>query len=533
MKNNKLLISLSLVLYLCVFLVESQASISSPTVVYSWQELTAAISEGTESIVLGSDIASDGTALISASNVTIDGYGFSMINTVIESGKYCFSDVILRGTSSIGGEDGTPALMIQGDNTSVVLSGNTSVTGGRSASDGSYGGCGIILNGDNQELILCNRTSVSGGTGRYRGGDAVQVNGCSVHIIIKDSASLLGAMGGNEGADALLARSCTYIQCQDQSSAAGGDGYLCGGNAIHIEHCKSCSANRNFEICDSGVLSGGSGYHGGCAIQAENADIKLAGNIFLFGGAGYYGGQSLTADHCLIEFQAGSMVVTPGASVVSGRDAFLLEDSEISGSQDEIIKMTSGTLSQNPAESVPEIVENELRKRPASEPILIEESKSITRYKLSTQHERLVLERSKLSQAKLNGTTLKIRVYNTTIEQMFSFNERFLEDGEDLYFVLIADQSAPGYTVTSSLAALKKLYQSGVTHLVYTSISPIYCERILDLGTIINDIDSVEYNVSAVHFGTADDCVIYLNDDGNPEYRLDLMTQAQRSVPDI
>ncbi len=533
MRIKKFFAFLSLLLVLGSFISCSQASSSALTTVNSWKELDKAISEGAEYIVLGADVASDGSVLRSISDVTIDGRGYSMINTIIDGGKFCFTDVILHGTSSTGGENGAPALVVQGDGTSVLLSGNTTVTGGRSAPEGAYGGCGIILSGDNQEIVLCDKTSVSGGTGRYRGGEAIQVNGCNANIKINDSASLIGAMGGNEGADALLARSCTVIQCQNQASMAGGDGYLCGGNAIHIQECADCTSIGTIRVCDDCVLSAGSGYQGGSAIYAFNAGICLTGNIFLFGGAGYYGGPSLTASNCQIEFQGGSMIVTPGASVIPSTETFLVDNCRISGNQDELIEMNSGNLSQNPSESVPEIVENELRKKAATEPVLIEADNSITRYKLMTQYGHLVLERSKLSQAKLNGSILKIRIYNSTIEQMFSFSERFLNNGDTLYFIMIADQSAPGYTITSSLAALKKLYKSGVTHIVYTSVCPIYCERILDLGTIINDIDSVGYTVHAVHIGTADDCIIYLNEDGNPDYRIDLMNQAICPVPEI
>ncbi len=510
------------------------AAATAPPADWAW--LVAQVESGAETITLPCDISCENDeVLLPKGKLTIIGNGHTLADITLGSGTVIFQNVRLVGFDGLAGESGGPGLTLQGDGTIAVFTEGTRATGGRSGTEGEFGGDGVLMEGNGQGLLLSGKVSARGGIGKFYGGAGVRVLGCNGNVMAAGDTNLMGDLGLGIGGAGLNAPACCKITLSDRAKASAGRSSYDGGHGVFSHACDVCDFHAAVSIGGESMLFGGAAKVGGSALYIERGETKQAipdfdltiqGQPSFFGAAGDTSGAAITAIGCRIQYD-GEPSFTSGAYCTEASSVIALTDCEEAGAMDarvllegaqldletdphpasDMALIINSALSQQNNRFVPETVENGLNTRD-----------------LQTKFGGLTVERGRVTQAKVNDGGLKISVYDGQRLSRLEFNQYLMSDGaEGVRLVLVATSTQEWLIVESTLAALKKLTSLGVTQLAYTNKEPVYHERIIDIATVVDAAEKYEKPVSNVIFGTADDCVIFVPEDGTWIYQEDLM----------
>lgn len=224
------------------------------------------------------------------------------------------------------------------------------------------------------------------------------------------------------------------------------------------------------------------------------------------------------------------ILCSAGNYLLDGVPALKLDGCEVAGDLDAVSAAEGVQLDYSPGVNVSNIVANAIGQRSDRyEPTLVENG--LTERELFTRYNNISVESGRVTQAAVNGGGLRITMRDGTYEQRLEYQQRLMSDGaEGTRLVLIASSSQEWITVESTVAALEKLLSLGVTQLAYTTVAPTYYERILDLQTVVDAVHADGEPVERVLFGTADDCVVFLREDGEWDYQESLMAEVVRPL---
>lgn len=285
------------------------------------------------------------------------------------------------------------------------------------------------------------------------------------------------------------------------------------------------------------MLTSGVGETAGSALRLERAapgkapDLTLADTCVLMGGAGGTAGYALYAVNASIHYEGTPELYSGDYYAVAAEGPARLEGCEESGERETVIYLEGSQVETYPANNASQIIQTELSQISSRYVPQAVENPLAARDYLVTKYEGFTVERDSVSQASLNGKGLKITLWDGTMENRLQFLQRLCSDGaEGLRMVLIARRSELWPTVETTLAALEKLHGEGFTQLAYTSAEPVYCERILDLKALLSAVHADDAPVDRLIFGTADDCVIFVREDGARDYQEELMAEVLRPL---
>lgn len=529
---------------LCILLMPSaNAAMSAsaaldPPVEWSW--LVKEIENGKTTITLPNSIAFEGDLGLSpAAPITIVGNHQTLTGVVVDGGMITFKDVVLEGVNGLDDEDGRAGLTLRGEGAIAILSGASRAVGGNSGPSGERGGDGILLESANQGVILRNQASVSGGIGSIYGGAGVRSISCGCSVLATDSAVLIGRPGIALGGAGIDMPSCAGVTLSEYASACGGASVTDGGAGLSSPLCEVCGGYGPIAIGGAAVLSGGVGKTGGAAVYAARAprdendmtpDLTLSGDSLYFGAAGETAGPAIHARNCMLFF-GGEPLFYGGAFFAEPSPVLALFDCVEEGDPEMIQKIDGTKVDQYPANDVSLIIHSALsvindRYTPTAT------ENGLNTRQLATKLNGLTVERGKVSQARVNGGGLKITLWNGTCEKRLEYQQRLMEDGDGgVRLVLIATTSQIWPTLDSTVAALRKLHSLGVTQLAYTNVDPVYNERIVSLAGVLDAVDAYAAPVDRVIFGTEDDCVIFVQEDGKTRaYQEELMREIRLAL---
>lgn len=526
---------------LCLLLLPSAGMAMSasaaldPPVEWSW--LVREIENGKTTITLPNSIVFEGDAGLSPTEpITIIGNNQTLTGVILDGGMVTFKDVVLAGIDGLDDEDGGAGLTLRGEGTIAVLSGTSRAAGGNSGPSGSNGGAGILMEADKQGVILRNQASSTGGIGRFYGGAGIHAIGCASSVLATDSVVLIGRQGIAEGGAGIDMPSCATITLSEYASAGGGSSVTDGGAGVRSLLCEACEARGLVTAGGTAILSGGVGKTGGAALHATRSarsdadvppDLTLSDGSMYFGAAGETAGSAIDAQNCMIFF-GGEAQFYSGAYYAETAPVLALTDC-IEEGDPEMIQLVDGTkVDKYPASDVSLIINSALSVVSDRYTPVVTENGLNTR-KLAAKLNGITVERGKVSQARVNDGGLKITLWNGTYEKRLEYNQWLMSDGGDgVRLVLIATTSQVWPTLDTTVAALRKLDSLGVTQLAYSNVDPVYNERIIDIKAVLAAVDAYASPVDHVLFGTEDDCVIFLLEDGKTrEYQEELMQDVR------
>lgn len=524
----------TLLLALLVSLFSTVSAEMPPVMEWSW--LVEQLASGAETVKIPNNMVSDGTPLRVEGTVSIDGGGYTLTGAQIESGTFLLTNVTLQGVHGVGDEDGGAGLALLGDGAVAVLGEGVRALGGTGGPEALRGGAGVLLCGEGQGLILRADATATGGVGRTLGGSGVQVEGCGCEVIVTDDVSLLGREGQYQGGAGLEAAACTSLKLSGAAAVTGGGAVYNGGAGLLSGVCEACALRGSVSLEGQTMFAGGVGQVGGNAVTVarqspESAvDVSLAGQVMLLGGAGETGGSGLAATLCRVSVEGDGILCSAGNYLLDGVPALKLDGCEVAGDLDAVSAAEGVQLDYSPGVNVSNIVANAIGQRSDRyEPTLVENG--LTERELFTRYNNISVESGRVTQAAVNGGGLRITMRDGTYEQRLEYQQRLMSDGaEGTRLVLIASSSQEWITVESTVAALEKLLSLGVTQLAYTTVAPTYYERILDLQTVVDAVHADGEPVERVLFGTADDCVVFLREDGEWDYQESLMAEVVRPL---
>lgn len=522
-----------LVLLLLSLLLPAHSLADDPA--FDWDWLLKQAAAGRKTATLQTDVVCDPDKPLIASEAgfTIECGGYGITGAVIGGGMVTIRNGNLLGLDALADEDGGAGLTVRGEGTIVVLSGSTKVAGGRGSLQGGTGGDGVRLEGDNQGLILRGTTVASGGFSRGTGGAGVRAAGCGVSVRLTDTASAQGGMGYYTGGAGIAARACTGVGVGGNATVGGNAGVFTGGHGIDSKPCDICARSGSVALSERCVVAGGTGAVAGCGVHmqrvapGEDADLTLSGECIVFGGSGMTGGSAVRLIQGTLAFGEGEMSLFAGGYMYNPSPALALEGSKTLGEVSAAIQAEGAQLDADPGAETAYIVDRAMRVQNARE-IPDEVVNGLNARKLQTKLGSLSVEGGVVSSVNLSGNSLRISMWNATYEQRLSFRQRLMTDGEDgARFILICERSHPFVTVDATVAALRKLQTLGVTQFAYTTAAPVYYERVLDLGALLDAVDASDQPVVRVWFGTADDAVIFIGEDESRNYQINLMDELR------
>jgi len=516
-------------------LASSAAAAAQPLVDWAW--LVKEVASGKKTIDLPNSITFEGEeGLFSEETVTINGKHFTLTGAVVDGGSFIFTDVYFDGGDGIDREDGGAALTLRGEGAIAVLMGDSRAVGGHSGENGNRGGDGILLEGDRQGLILRGAASAVGGIGLLEGGAGVRVTGQSGNVRMTDSASAIGDAGLARGGAGLDVPACCKVTLDASASVLGGRSVQTAGAGILSRLTDAGGQAAPVSVGGAAIATGGAGDTGGDGVSiarsepGEASDLLLSGEAMLFGGNGGVAGSALKGVNCRIEYAGKALVLIAGGHYYEDESPVkALEGCVEAGDADKAVQEAGVKLTAYPANNLSQVIDSAVMQRGARyAPAILEDG--LTKRNLVSKLGGLSVERGRVSRAGVNGGGLKITMFNGTYEQRLEFEQRFFKNGEDVCLALIASKSMESYVVESTVAALKKLVSLGAGQLAYTSVDPVYCERIIDLAAVLEAVDAQESPVETVQFGTADDSVIFLFEGGAKEYQEELMQKVLRPL---
>ncbi|MCL1796147.1 MAG: hypothetical protein FWG37_04565, partial [Clostridia bacterium] len=440
--------------------------------------------------------------------------------------------VQLKGVHGIGDESGSPGLIVRGDGTRVILSGNTLVEGGRSGPMGERGGDGVLLEGHGADILLHDRAYAAGGTGNFYGGHGVRMLGCDDSLLIGGSAASMGKGGLAEGGAGVYAPGCAKIIALDQGTAGGGASPYTAGGGIRSIPCDSCKALGTSTVKGEAIVTGGVGAEGGNAIwvtrvkRGNEPDILLDGTPMLIGGSGGAAGSAIRAENCVLLY-SGTPMLFAGNYYETESPVKQLSKCRETGDSKALVEERGVQVSSYPANNVTSVIRAELESvNERAMPKTIENG--LTTGELFTKLDGKIVDKGRVTQMTLGGKTLLISMYDATLEARLQYTPRLSTDGGDgLRLILIASKSEEALSVEATVAALRKLRSEGFTQFAYTSVEPVYCERMIDIDALLEAIEEEEEEPKTVLFGTADDMVMYPRGKGNREYKIGLMERIR------
>lgn len=500
----------------------------------TWADVRAQLDKGAEIIRLTSAVSVPaGETLSVEGTLTIDGAGFALSGGLtVEKGTVIFKDVNLSGANGINAENGRPALIVR-DGAIAVLSGASSAAGGRAGSIGMRGGDGVLLEGESSGLILRGSSHASGGMGMNEGGCGVKAEGCGASVIITDTASVLGGSGMHVGGSGLNAPGCVSMTASVSAQMAGGNATLTGGDGLCSLACERCGKAGPVAISDNSVFVGGIGAQGGSALKvrrdapAEKTDVTVSGAGMFFGGTGRISGYAMELTRCSVAFEGTLMAVAGGFSE-STVDALALGACDVRTGVDCVLQTPGSQISGDPTFSVAGTVYNALQQVDEASRFQTVES-MLDPEQMRTTLGKLKTEKSAKSQVYLGGSAYKTTLWNATYEKKLQIKTRLMECEDGVRMVLIAQDSPEYLTMDSTLAALKKYHSLGVTELALTMTDPVYYERVLALGPLLEAVEAYGADkVERIMIGTADDCVIFVLPDGAWDYQETLLPTLLR-----
>lgn len=531
-------IFLATVILMWVILPVAFCAVPSPPPTVAWSWLQKQVADGAKEITLTGNISrsEEEGGLLATGTVTISGKGFVITGAQVDSGTVIFQDVSLSGVHGIEEENGQPALTLRGKGTVAVLSGNTQVIGGRSGIKGEHGGNGILLTDDQEGVLLRNRAYIQGGAGYLYGASGIKIEGNGCSILLTDNAAAMGGIGLANGGAGLEVPSCAKVDFKGKSTAVGAASVYAGGDGILSTPCAVCQQHQTVSVEEEAMITSGVGETGGNAIHLERSktseapDLMLKDTITLMGGAGGTAGASILAKNAMISF-AGTPTLYGGDYYATKAAALSLTGSGTEGDMDTAIQLDGNKLEKHPASDMSLILNQELSQISSRyTPMLVE--KGLTTLELTTKMNDLSVEKGRVSRVSVGGG-LKINLWNATLEKRLDFNQRFSTDGkEGIRLILIASSSEHWLSLESAVTSLRKLQSLGITQLAYTSVDPVYCERIVDIDGLLAAIeaDEGESPVEQVILGTADDCVIFVRKDKTRDYQEELMPEIRRML---
>lgn len=533
-KNFLFFLFIACLLILPVQSLASTAEAAQP-VEMDWAWLVEQVASGVDTITLINRIECDSDeGLAPVGSVTIDGAGFAIEGAIVDSGTVYFKNITLEGVHGIDDEDGGAALTVRGEGTKVILSGNSSVVGGRSGLHGIYGGAGIVLQDKGQWLILRNKVTVLGGAGLQEGGSGIVAQGCGSSVLITDSAIAKGADALVLGGMGVDAPGCCKISFQQNASAIGGRSMQQGGHGVRSLQCAVCGNEAAVSISGVSTLFGGIGWDGGSAVYitrtkaGDTAYLQVNDGI-LSGADGGTAGLAIYAAGVTVAY-SGTPVCYGGGYYQTESQVILLEGCQETGDVENVEQIAGERLAEAPTNAVQNSLIAELNKKSSHYETPTIDDGLLTR-DLATKYEGFTVDKGSVGQASLNGNGLKINMYNSTMEKRMYFRQRLMSDGgEGIRLVLIADHSDGWLIVESTVAALRKLGSMGFTQLAFTTVEPVYYERIVDIAALLEAIDADGAEPSRILLGTMDDCVIFVREDKTWDYQEGLMEQLVRPL---
>ncbi len=508
-----------------------------PTAEWSW--LQKQVASGTKEIKLPGNVTreADEAGLEADATVTILGNGYSITGAQVDRGTVIFQDITLMGTHGVRDENGGAALTLCGEGTVAVLAGVARAIGGRSGPEGERGGDGVLLTGAKQGALLRGKAYAQGGAGHLYGGAGIRVEGCAGSALLTDTAASVGAIGLANGGAGVDAPACAKVQLRGGSTAVGGPGVYTGGNGIHSPACTACEDRQSVAVTEKATVTSGLGQEGGSAIWLERAtpgdasDLTLSDGCTLIGGAGGTAGSAVRAVNVSVAF-AGEPLLFSGDYFAEEAPVLDLTDCETTGDLDAATQTEGAKTEKNPASDTSLILNTELSQiSDRYTPVLVENG--LTTLDLATKRNGLSVEKGNVSRVTLGGG-LKINLWNETLEKRLDFKQHLSDDSaEGTRLILVARSSEQWLTLEAAVTSLNKLLSLGVTQIAYTSAEPVYCERILDIASLLAaieaDKEATEKNpIDHVYLGTADDCVIFQYKDGTRAYQEELMQEARR-----
>lgn len=501
----------------------AQAATKEPDA--TWQWLLRQVQSGVTTILLPSDIVCEGDeGLLAEVPVTIDGNGFALKGALVDGGQITIHNTRLYGIHGLADENGGAALTVRGDETIVILTGYTSAVGGRSGPSGEYGGDGVRLEGNRQGLILRGKSTATGGTGYFNGGAGVRAVGCENTVLVTDTAACIGKPGLGVGGAGVDAPSCATIGFNDRTASVGGGSAYVGGSGVLSVPCKACQAHGSIKILGESIITSGVGATGGHAVQiirepvdvkeetGAAADLRLEGQVMLVGGHGGVAGSALFAAGCILQY-ADTPTLYSGNFYEEEAPVLALTDCVENGAKEGVVQEKGKQLGIEayPAKDMSSIISGELMQaNDRYTPTAIDNG--LTKRELFTKYGGLTVERGKTGKAAVNGASLRMNLWNSTYEKRLDFHQLLGSDNTEqgMRYVMVATVPEEWLTVESTVESLEKLIALGVTQFAYTSVDPVYCERIIDLAALMELVRAEEIPVARILLGTADDCVIFI-----------------------
>jgi len=518
---------------LCLFTAQPFGSAAGAPPPADWAWLQEQIESGQQTITLPNDIAFDGgDGLLAESPVTIEGGGHVIENAVVAGGRITFHNVQLKGGHGIDDESGIPGLTVGGKGTRVILSGQTLAEGGRSGPWGERGGDGVLLTGQGVDVLLHDKAYVTGGTGNFYGGNGIRALACGTSILIGGSAASMGRGGLAEGGAGVYAPGCAKVIVLDHGTASGGPSPYAAGGGIRSVPCDTCEASGAITVKGEAILASGVGGEGGNALWVTRAqrgtapDVLFDDTPMLLGGSGGTAGSAIRAENAVISYAGGPMLFAGNHYEIEA-PVRRLDGCEETGDPEAFVEEKGVQVSSYPANNVTAVIRAELEsvnERATPRPI----ENGLTTGELFTKLDGKVVDKGRVSQMTLGGKALLITMYDATLENRLQYTPRLSTDGGDgLRLILIAAKSQEALSVEITVAALRKLQAEGFTQLAYTSVEPVYWERMIDIAALLEAIDEEEEEPKTVLLGTADDMVMYPKNRNEREYKIGLMERVK------
>lgn len=489
----------------------------------TWEWLLKQVKSGNKIITLPSNIICEGDeGLLAEEPITIEGDGFSLKGALVDGGQVTFHNTRLQGIHGLADESGGAALTVRGDETVVIFTGHTDAIGGRSGPTGEYGGDGVRLEGNRQGLILRGKSTSTGGIGYFNGGAGVRIIGCENTVLATDSAACIGKPGLGVGGAGVDGPSCATVGFSGRTASAGGGSAYTGGSGILSVPCTVCQVHGNMKVLDQAIITSGVGAAGGHAIEILResfdstkkdlpVDLRLEGEITLVGGHGGTAGSAIHAVSGILRYMD-TPTFYSGNYLEKEAPILDLTDCIEDGSKEGIIAEQGKQLGTEayPAKDMSAIISAELKQtNDRYTPSVVTDG--LTKRELATKYHELSVVKGKTGKAAVNGISMKMNLWNGTYEKRLDFYQWLASDGKDgVRYVMVATKPEEWLAVEGTVEAFEKLLSLGITQLAYTSVDPVYCERIIDLAAMLEAVKAAEMPVERVLFGTADDCVIFV-----------------------
>jgi len=347
-------------------------------------------------------------------------------------------------------------------------------------------------------------------------------------VLIGGSAASIGMPGLAEGGVGVYASGCARVIVLDQGTASGGASPYAAGGGIRSVPCDACKDLGTVTVKGEAIITSGVGAEGGNAVwvtrakRGKSPDILLDDAPMLIGGSGGTAGSAIRAENCVLSY-SGTPMLFAGNHYETEAPVCRLSKCQETGDRKAVIEEKGVQVSNYPANNVTSAIRAVLDSaNERATPKAIENG--LTAGELFTKLDGKVVDKGRVSQMTLGGKTLLINMYNATLETRLQYTPRLASDGGDgLRLILIAAKSEEALSVETTVAALRKLHAEGFTQFAYTSVDPVYCERMIDIAALLEVIDAEEEEPKTVVLGTADDMVMYPRGKGSLEYKIGLM----------